>query len=145
MQSVYLSEQSPQSPEVIKRFKKDEEGRVTSNATDPMEALEIPHYAYVDQFTYNEETICFSDKELKELFTEETAVHMHIVDNMPLLGTCMADNEVCNNVVLTMSCDQWEDYNLMKEENGLPLEQLITYLGEDLLPTVGLQSCHSTS
>ena len=102
-----------------------------------MEALQIPYYAYVDQWTYNKETVCFSDKELKEMFTEETAVHV------PLLGTYMADNEVCNNVVLT--CDQWEDYNLMKEENGLPLEQLITYLGEDLLPTVGLQSCHSTS
>ena len=57
---------------------------------------------------------------------------MHNV--MPLLGTCMADNEVCDKVVLT--CDEWEDHNLMHEENSLTPEQLVTYLGEDLLPTV---------
>ena len=128
MQSAYLSQQSPQSPEVIKRFKNDDQGNVTANATDPMETLQLPYYAYADQRTYNEETVCFSDRELKERFTAETAVHM------PLLGTYMAYNEVCNTVVLI--CDTWEDCNLMKEGNSLTPEQLITYLAEDLLPTV---------
>ena len=40
MQSVYLAEQSTQSPEVTKRFKKDDEGTVTANATDPMQMLQ---------------------------------------------------------------------------------------------------------
>jgi len=51
------------------------------------------------------------------------------------MGTYMAVKEVCDNVVLT--CEKWEEYNLMKEENSLTPEQLITYLGDDLLPTVG--------
>ena len=62
------------------------------------------------------------------MLTAETAV------TMPQMGTYMAVKEVCDNVVLT--CDKWEDYNLMKEENSLTPEQLITYLGDDLLPTV---------
>ena len=70
-----------------------------------------------------------NDKDLKALFTAETVVHM------PLVGTFMTDTDVCNNVVLT--CDQWQEYNLMKEENSLTPEQLTTYLGKDLLPTVG--------
>ena len=38
---------------------------------------------------------------------------------------------------MVLTCEKWEDYNLMKEENSLTPEQLITYLGDDLLPTVG--------
>ena len=57
MQSVYLAEQSSQSPEVKERFKKDDEGEVTANATltDPMQRLQIPYYAFLENFTYNEE------------------------------------------------------------------------------------------
>ena len=49
--------------------------------------------------------------DLEKMFTEETAVPM------PQMGTYMAVKEVCDNVVLT--CDKWEDYNLMKEETSL--------------------------
>ena len=55
---------------------------------------------------------------------------------MPLLGTYMADNEVCDNVVLT--CDAWEEYKLMHKESSLTPEQLVTYLGKGLLPGVVL-------
>ena len=131
MQLVYLARQSPTSPDVTKRFKKDDDGTVTANATDSMQMLKIPYYAYLDNFLYNEEineTVCFNEKDLEAMFTEETAV------TVPKMGTYMAVKEVCVNVVLT--CDKWEDYNLMKDENSLTPEQLITYLGDDLLPTV---------
>ena len=104
MQSVYLAEQSTKSPEVTKRFKKDDEGTVTANATDPMQMLQIPHYAYLDNFIYNEEnneTVCFKDKDLEEMFSAETAV------TMPQMGTYVAVEEVCDNVVLP--CEKWED------------------------------------
>ena len=48
MQSVYLAEQSSKTPEVTKRLKKDDDGKVTANATDPMQMLQIPYYAYVE-------------------------------------------------------------------------------------------------
>ena len=63
------------------------------------------------------------------MFTPETSV------TMPQMGTYMAVKEVCDHVVLT--CENWEDYNLMKEENRLTPEHLITYLGDGLIPAVG--------
>ena len=44
-----------------------------------MEVLQIPYYACADQFviTYSEEIVCFSDKGLPAMFTEETVVHIH--------------------------------------------------------------------
>jgi hypothetical protein len=111
MQSVYLARQATTSPDVTKRFKKDDDGTVTANATDSMQMLKIPYYAYLDNFLCNEEineTVCFNEKDLEVMFTEETAVAIS------KMGTYMAVKEVCDKVVLT--CDKWEEYNLMKDE-----------------------------
>ena len=67
MQSVYLARQATTSPEVTKMFKKDEDGKVIANATDPAQMLKIPCHAYLDNFLCNEEineTVCFNEKDL---------------------------------------------------------------------------------
>lgn len=129
LQSVHLAKQDSQQV-LTDRFTLHADGNCTANQTNPMHEMTIPYIPFVDQYTC-EETVCFTDRDLREIFKDETAVHAAT----PMLGTYMVNTEVCNSITLT--CDSWEQHGMMMEENMVTAEQLVTYLGEEMLPTVG--------